>query len=110
MAYNYVRIRYDTGYHDKDLRDSDQKPMLILNINNPLINTEAEASVLADKVASYVMANTEQVELSAIGIPSLDLRGNTAIEGRWTTREYAVSSIELTFNGGLDMIVSLVSR
>lgn len=105
VAYNYVRIKYDTGYHDKDLRDSDQKPMLILNINNPLINTEAEARTLADKVASYVMANTEQVELSAIGIPSLDLRGNTAIEGRWTTREYAVSSIELTFNGGLDMIV-----
>lgn len=105
VAYNYVRIKHDTGYYDKDLRDNPQNPMLILNINNPLINTEAEARTLADKVASYVLANSEQVELSAIGIPSLDLRGNTAIEGRWTTREYAVSSIELTFDGGLEMVV-----
>lgn len=105
VAYNYVRIKHDTGYYDKDLRDSPDKPMLILNINNPLVNTETEARILANKVAGYVLANAEQVELSAIGIPELDLRGNTAIEGRWTTREYSISSIDMTFNGGLDMIV-----
>ena len=105
VAYNYVRIRYDTGYFDKDLREDTQKPMLILNINNPLINTEAEAVTLADKVAGYVSANGEQVELTAIGIPSLALRGLSNIEGRWATRDYAISSIDMTFNGGLDMIV-----
>lgn len=104
-SYNYVRVKYDKGHYDRDLRDSLQKPMLILNVNNPLIINESEAQALADRIAGYVLANAEQIELSAIGIPSLDLRGNTAIEGRWTTKDYAITNIETTFNGGLDMIV-----
>lgn len=105
VAYNYVRVKYDGGYVDRDLRDDIQKPMLILNMDNPLINTEAEATSLAERVAGYVLANAEQIELTAIGMPELLLRGNTPIEGRWTTREYSVSSIDMTFNGGLDMVV-----
>lgn len=105
VSYNYVRIKHDTGYYDKDLRDDPQKPMLILNIDNPLINTEAEAVTLAERVAGYVLANAEQVELYSIGMPELRLRGKTVIEGRWANREYSVSSIDMTFNGGLDMVV-----
>lgn len=105
VAYNFVRVGHDTGHIDRDLRSNPQSPMLMLNIDNPLINTEAEARTLADKMAGYVLANAEQMEVSAIGIPTLGLRGATDIKGRWTTRDYSISSIDMTFDGGLEMTV-----
>ena len=105
VAYNFVRVGHDTGHIDRDLRPNPQSPMLMLNVDNPLINTEAEARTLADKMAGYVLANAEQMEVSAIGIPTLGLRGGADIKGRWATRDYSISSIDMTFDGGLEMTV-----
>ena len=106
-GYNYISINYGGAEHfDIDLRPDPDSALMPLNITNPLINTQAKAQMVADRIESRFF--TQIYEAEAIGDPAYDVWDMIAIEGRWTHDDpltYRTVGLEYVFDGGLTMYV-----
>ena len=107
QTYNGIAVKYgQNGTYTLDLRTNPTEARSVLNINNPLIQTESDAQRIAQEMRGRLY--TQMFEAEANADASMDPGDLVPIEGRWTQGDpetYAVSSIELTFDGGFTMSV-----
>lgn len=107
QTYNGISVRYgQNGTYTLDLRTNPTEARSILNINNPLVQTETDAQRIAQEMKNRLY--TQMYEAEAIADASMDPGDMVPIEGRWTQGDpetYAISSIELKFDGGFTMSV-----
>ena len=108
QGYNVISINYgDNGHYDLDLRTEADAAILPLNVDNPLIMTEAEARTIADRIRARFY--TQEYEAEAYGDPGLDIFDNVSIEGRFTrggnAERYQIIRTELEYSGALTMRV-----
>ena len=105
-GYNYISITYGSQHYDVDLRTNPDSALMPLSINNPIIDTEAKARTVADRIQTRFYSQIYEAE--AFGDPSLDVWNIMPIEGRWTRGsplDYRVIGLELEYDGGLTMYV-----
>ena len=105
QTYNCISVRYgQNGTYTLDMRTNQTEARSVLNINNPLVQTETDAQRIAQETKTRLYSQLFEAE--AIADASLDPGDRIPIEGRWTQGDpetYKLTSIELVYDGGFLM-------
>lgn len=103
--YNYIQIAYGSGNtkttYAKDLRTNASEVKTALNIDNPLITTEAQAQALATKIQAKLYSEMVEVEWRADALN--DLGDSIGMFGKWGSDAIVYKEVyqDLTYDGGL---------
>jgi len=108
--YNFVDVSYGTAHYTRDLRESPTIAKTVLNVNNPLITTQAHAIEVCNRVVGAMYSRAVTVRWQAD--PALDLYDQVDVYSKWTidtspTRYKAVKR-EVTFDGMLVEELTLI--
>lgn len=111
VKYNFISVAYGTSgdVYEVDLRPVESEIIKsVLSIRNPLIATQAEAQVLANKMAGLIHDAETEIETLADGL--IDLGDKVGVFGRWSVSpSYSrVTYIETTFDGAVTTLFRAV--
>lgn len=109
--YNFIDVAYGSNQHyTRDLRDNPSNAKTSLNINNPLITTEAQATALCNRVIGRLYAKA--VTVRWLADPTLDLYDTVQAYSKWTIdtgpTSYKAVRREVKFDGMLTEELTLI--
>ena len=108
-AYNYISVRYgDTGSYNIDLRgNSTAQAVNQISVSNPLVETEAEARTIAERVRANL--HNEELSVQWVGDPSVEVGDMIGFPGRWSdARERRIVSQSIRYDGGMSGDITTV--
>ena len=108
-AYNYISVRYgDTGSYNIDLRgNSTAQAVNQISVSNPLVETEAEARTIAERVRANL--HNEELSVQWVGDPSVEVGDRIGFPGRWSdARERRIVSQSIRYDGGMSGDITTV--
>lgn len=109
--YNYIDVIYGQGNHYiRDLRPTANQARVVLSVNNSLVNTEAQAMEICNRLVSRIYDKSMNIKWASD--PIIDLGDTVGVYSIWTLNDtpttYRALKREITFNGMLTEDTTLV--